>query len=117
MRRAALALLAVASPPAVGAEGYVCKQVGNGWSWFGSHAVASISYLAIGGPGRRYEIGTGVFFRGAPLGRRQIFAGAAEFDAWGVGAVHIRQADLGEPFKVCLSSRGVKAITILKREF
>lgn len=96
---------------------YICKLVGKDWAWFGDHVAMSIDYVVAGLPGRQYETGTGISFRGSPRGTRKIHTGKAEITAYGAGALHIRSADGGEPFKVCATSAGMSAITIMQREF
>ncbi len=99
------------------AQDYVCKNVGSSWTWFSDHFVASVKYVSVGQAGRRYEVGTGVSIAGHPLGWRETYSGQAEFSAWGMGSVHIRAADGGGPFKVCLATGDISPITIYKKEF
>jgi hypothetical protein len=110
------ACLCMTSAPADAAD-YLCKNVGQSWEWFGDHVALWIDYVVVGTPGRRYEVGTGVSINGSPWGSRDEYSGPAEFSAYGAGALHIRQADQGEPFKVCATSTGLKPITIIDAEF
>jgi hypothetical protein len=99
------------------AAAYLCKTVGNEWTWFSDHIVGSITYLIIGSPGRQYEAGTGVFFRGVPWGSKETGSDTLRMTAYGAGALHIRQHDLGAPFKVCATSQAIEPITIIHGEF
>lgn len=99
------------------ASDYLCRDVGDGWTWFSDHMAASIEYLIVGPPGRRYEVGTGVMIAGAPRGWRSKHSDNAKVNAWGAGAIHVRKKDDGAPFKVCVGSGKLEPITIIKREF
>lgn len=94
-----------------------CNMVGPDWQWFGDHVAMSIDYVVVASPGRRYEVGTGPFIGGGPIGWRETYADGAELSAWGIGAVHIRQKDDGPPFKVCVDASGLTPITIFRQEF
>jgi hypothetical protein len=106
MSRAMLvvAVLNILSVISVYAEDYICKDVGSSWVWFSDHVATSVEYKVIGETGN-------------PLGWREKYTEMAEFSAWGLGAVHIRAIDGGEPFKVCLATGGISPITIYKKEF
>jgi hypothetical protein len=99
------------------AADYICKDVGQEWTWFSDHVVGSIVYWTFGAPGRHYEVGTGMFFRGRPWGSRNEFIGNDKVTAIGAGALHIRQKDGGAPFKVCITSSNAAAIDLPKLEF
>lgn len=107
----------VIMPNAAIAADYMCRTVGPAWTWFGDHIAISVDYVSVGASSRRYEVGTGISVGGSPRGRREVYSGTAEFTAYGIGAVHIRQSDSGEPFKVCVSSAGLSPITIYSQEF
>jgi hypothetical protein len=96
---------------------YLCKTVGKDWRWFSDHVVGSMTYLIVGVPSRAFEAGTGIFFRGEPWGSKENGSGTLRITAYGAGALHIRQHDGGEPFKVCATSEAIKAITIIQAEF
>lgn len=115
---AAVALMGLVSPltPALAAE-YLCREVGADWTWFSDHVAAAVDYVIVGQPGRRYEVGTGLSMWGAPRGFRSTHAGEASVTAWGMGALHIRRADDGPPFKVCAGASHLKPIDIIKLEF
>lgn len=112
-----LAILFVVIGPQAYAADYLCKQVGREWVWFSDHAAMSVDYLVIGEAGRKYEVGTGIFFNSRPLGSKNTHSGRAEIVAYGIGALHIRQADGGPPFKICGTASKLEAITILRAEF
>lgn len=99
------------------ASSYLCKVIDRQWHWFSDHGAVWIEYVSVGQPGRTYEVGTGISVRGSPWGSRSRYSGNATFKAYGVGALHIRQADDGEPFKVCASAEKLKPIDIIKSEF
>lgn len=60
---------------------YMCKPVDGGWSWFGDHVATSVTYLVVGPPGRSYDTGTGVFFRGRPWGSKEVRSGNSKLGA------------------------------------
>lgn len=99
------------------AADYICKDVGPSWSWFGDHVALRITYRTLGAGGRTYETGTGVSFRGSPLGSREKRVGAAEFNAYGAGALLIRQADDGPPFRVCATATDMDLVPIFRGQF
>jgi hypothetical protein len=107
----------ISSAGNVRAADYLCKSVDREWAWFGDHVAISVTYLIIGTGGRSYEAGTGVFARGQPFGWKQRLSGQSRVSGWGAGSLHIRQADDGEPFKVCVTLREMSLITILHTEF
>ena len=99
------------------AADYLCKSVDREWAWFGDHVAMSVTYLIVGTGGRWYEVGTGVFAKHQPLGWRQRLSGQSRVSGWGAGSLHIRQADDGEPLKVCVTLQDMSLITILQTEF
>lgn len=111
----ALGLLALS----VGAysQEYICKHVGGSWEWFGDHGAFSVTYSIVGQSGRTYEIGTGISINNSPWGSRSEHQGTYEATAYGIGALHIRNADGGEPFKVCASATGMDPAIIFSTEF
>jgi hypothetical protein len=112
-----VALIVATSNSSGSAAAYLCKTVGSDWTWISDHVVGSITYLIVGVPGRTFEAGTGIFFRGRPWGSKENGSGTLRMTAYGAGALHIRQHDAGEPFKVCATSEAIEAITIIKAEF
>lgn len=117
MKVAVLLLLSSALAAPVSSQDILCKTVGPDWSWFGDHFVRSITYLAVGTPGRKFEMGTGVFAWGKPWGSKIEVTGTGKMTAYGAGALHIRQIGPGSPFKVCMSSRDIEVVKILDKEF
>ncbi|WP_152997574.1 hypothetical protein [Methylobacterium sp. GXS13] len=115
-RLAAFVLIFYTNSPALAAN-YLCKTVSSDWGWFSDHVAASITYLIVGSPGRTFEVGTGVFFRGKPWGSKEVGSGTVRITAYGAGALHIRQQGSGDPFKVCATSEAIEPITIIKAEF
>jgi len=118
------ALLLTAAGHPVRAADVLCKDVGNDWTWFSDHVVGSITYVIVGSPGRKFEAGTGVFFRGKPWGSvvdggpvADTNSYAARMTAFGAGALHVRQRDAGPPAKICATSTNVTAITIIQSYF
>jgi hypothetical protein len=99
------------------AADYICKEVGKKWTWLGDHVVGSIEYVVIGAPGRRYEVGTGLFVQGQPWGSKRQGEGRLDFSAYGIGALHGRQIDEGSPLKVCATTNKLRAINLLTVEF
>jgi hypothetical protein len=102
---------------AAAAEEPICKVIDRNWHWFSDHFAMSVDYTSLGAAGRIYEVGTGISVNGSPWGSREKYSELAEFTAYGVGAVHIRQADTGEPFRVCAMATKINAVTILKQQF
>jgi hypothetical protein len=96
---------------------YICKSVGEDWTWFSNHVVGSIDYLIVGPKDRSFRAGTGVFFRGKPWGSTSDGSGTVRMTAWGAGALHIRQQDSGPAFKVCVTSEKLDPLTIIHAEF
>lgn len=121
MKAVASSLMAVLSlcltTPVAHATDYLCREVAADWLWFSDHAAASIEYIIVGQPGRRFEVGTGMSILGAPRGWRSVSIGNTTVTAWGVGAIHIRRADDGPPFKVCVGAGKLNPIDIVKIEF
>lgn len=115
MRRNALAWGMVVGALFTGtalADDSLCRSVGNDWVWFSDHAALSIDYAVVGPTGRMYEIGTGVSFRGKPLGTKSKHEGAYVVTAYGIGAIHVRAADGGAPFTVCVSADKMELIPL-----
>ncbi len=109
--------LIFAWPDHVYAVDYLCKNVDGEWTWFGDHVAVQVDYIVVGAPERSYETGTGIFVRGQPWGSWKVNSGIAKFSAYGIGALHIRKADAGAPFKVCATVKDLSPITILRAEF
>lgn len=99
------------------AANYQCELVDQNWRWFSDHVALYVTYIVVGQPGRTYEVGTGVSISGKPRGKTQKQSGAVEVTAYGLGALHIRQSDSGNPFKVCATSEDIKPIKIISAEF
>lgn len=101
------------------AEGHFhCREVGAKWVWFEDHLVAYVTYSTRGPQGRTYEVGTGISVNGSPWGKRKRYTGDAEFNAYGMGALHIRKKDAGPNFVVCASGLGIGTLPIIpKTEF
>ncbi len=118
-----LAAVVIPSAIALGWSGqayaldYLCKIVDGQWTWFGDHVAVTVTYIVVGSPGRAYETGTGVFIGGWPWGGWAVHSGTAKFSAYGIGALHVRKADDGEPFKVCATVKDLNPVTILRGEF
>lgn len=121
MRRLSLAIFLVTGvlswPASASASEHFCKDVDANWSWFGDHVASNISYFIVGSPGRKYEVGTGIFARGRPWGSRNSYSGQADVTAYGIGAIHIRKSDDGSPFKVCVTTAKLETVTIISSEF
>lgn len=113
---ATLAILLCATP-AHAADGVICKTVGSSWEWFGDHAALWVEYYAVGEAGRQYEVGTGMSINGSPWGSRNRYSGESTFSAYGLGAVHVRQADSGTPFRICVGAEGLATLTIVRITF
>ena len=117
LRAAMVALILATATNHCFAADYLCKTVGKDWTWFSDHVVGSISYLVVAAPNRTFEAGTGVFFRNRPWGTKASGSGTLKMTAYGAGALHIRQHDAGDPFKICATSQAIEAITIISAEF
>lgn len=94
-----------------------CLLVSDEWKWFDDYVVAKIDYELVAASGRKFEVGTGVFFRNSPLGSKIEIDGQGEVSGFGAGALHVRKHDNGEDFEVCMSVHGVKTISIFDLEF
>lgn len=99
------------------AEQYRCRTVGPDWVWFEDHVALYVSYATKGPIRRTYEVGTGISVSGSPWGKRKKFSGEAEFNAYGIGALHIRKRDDGPDFEVCASANGLGTIPIYRGNF
>jgi transcriptional regulator with XRE-family HTH domain len=110
-------LFVLCTPRPAEATDYICKEIGQEWVWLSDNVAMSVEYLIIGVSGRKYDVGTGVFFRGQPWGSVSGHEGKSEVTAYGVGALHVKQADQGPPFKVCATTSKLAAITIITVEF
>ena len=112
-----VALLGLYCIPRAAANEYICRTTSSEWTWLSDHVATWVDYIIVGAPGRRYEVGTGIFFRNRPWGTTSVHTGRSEVTAYGAGALHVKQADEGAPFKICGTSSNLGVITILKREF
>lgn len=109
-----LAALVVAAP-AVARDTH-CKETGTNWTWFSDHVVSSITYVVEGGPGRKYEVGTGISIFGKPRGSTRMATGKIEVTAWGLGALYVRMRD-GARGIVCAEQGDIKTITFVSTDF
>jgi hypothetical protein len=50
---------------------------------------------------------------GSPWGKRKKYSGDAEFNAYGMGALHIRKKDDGPDFVVCATGLGIGTLPII----
>lgn len=121
MKRHGLLLLAMpllsASPSQAGPPDYICRDVDRKWVWFGDHVASSVDYLVVGPADRTFEMGTGMFINGSPWGSRVKRSGTAKVTAYGAGAMHVRRADGGVSFKVCVTQQDIDPIKIIDEEF
>lgn len=92
-----------------------CREVGKDWVWFEDHVAAYVTYSTRGPFGRTYEVGTGISVSGSPWGKRKKHSGDAEFNAYGMGALHIRKRDTGPDFVVCATGLGMKTLPIVPK--
>lgn len=90
-----------------------CREVGENWVWFEDHLAAYVTYSTRGPHDRTYEVGTGMSVSGSPWGNRTKYTGDAEFNAYGMGALHIRKRDSGSNFVVCATGLGIGTLPIV----
>lgn len=98
---------------ATAGDSFRCREVGEDWVWFEDHFAAYVTYSARGPHGRTYEVGTGISVSGSPWGRRKKYTGEAEFNAYGIGALHIRKVGSGSNFVVCATGLGLGTLPII----
>lgn len=113
---AALAAVALSAGSAE-AENERCETVDREWIWFSDHAAFWISYVVEAAPGRRYKVGTGLSIGGKPRGGVREASGRVEVIAYGVGALHVRFVDDGEPATICAAQGDLKTVTFPAVEF
>tara|TARA_R110002124_G_scaffold286787_2_gene468714 strand:+ start:477 stop:872 length:396 start_codon:yes stop_codon:yes gene_type:complete len=96
----------------------ICKEVGNNWEWFGDHAVSSIEYVIAFDKSQssKISVGTGIFISGKPRGKIQDLAKEKKIDAYGIGAIHIKNKRDGK-VKVCVTTGKVSAISFYSDNF
>lgn len=111
------AMVSLMSSAALAEENFRCRDVGKEWVWFEDHVAVYVSYATKGPVGRTYEVGTGISVSGSPWGKRKKYSGEAEFNAYGAGALHIRQRDEGSSFEVCATGNGLGTIPIHRGNF
>ena len=105
----------LAAGPAFAMDDPLCKVVNSKWELFGDHFAGSIDYYISGPANRCYEVGTGISFNGAPLGTKSVHERAYRATAYGLGAIHIRLKDGGQPFMVCVSGNITNLVPLCGR--
>lgn len=107
----ALAVFAAsASSPAYSNE--MCRRVVSEWVWFSDHVAFSVDYYVIGRGDRSFEVGTGMSVNGSVWGKTQKGKIYLEVTAYGAGAIHVRKADQGEDFDVCVGASKLEVIDL-----
>lgn len=89
-----------------------CKVIGSDWTWFSDHIVGSITYHVVSDGKRKYEVGTGVSFRGKPRGKKRTGNGLTKIKAYGFGMIKVRMKDGKGNAKVCVASKEAVALTL-----
>lgn len=93
------------------------KVIGDKWSWLTDYVYAISKWTLHVEEGRIVEVGTGVSFRGRPLGARHRNVSRHKvFETWGVGAIHVRVKDGKGPCRIRLDQGEIAPIRIT-REF
>jgi hypothetical protein len=93
------------------------KRVGADWTWFDDYVYVTAKYTCFTPPGRRVQVGTGVFFAGQPRGEKVAISGKGDFRVIGLGAIHIRIYDGGPDCEVAISQDSNVLIPVLKDTF
>lgn len=94
-----------------------CRSVGKEWVWFGDHVAWSVDYYVIGRGGQTFEVGTGLSVNGSVWGRTQKGKAYLEVTAYGAGAIHVRKADQGEDFEVCVGVSKLEVIDLCGKKW
>ncbi|AXV74054.1 hypothetical protein CJO75_12680 [Ralstonia solanacearum] len=77
------------------------------WTWLEDYLYVSATYHCFTPPGRRLQVGMGIFTGGTALGEKIAVTGTGDFTVVGAGSVHIRLYDDGPN----ASSRSSKTAT------
>ena len=93
------------------------KIVGRDWTWFEDYVYVTATYKCFTPPGRRVQVGMGVFVAGQPLGEKVAVSRQGEFTVIGAGSVHIRIYDDGPDCEVAITQDSNMPIPILRGEF
>jgi hypothetical protein len=90
----------------------MCRRVGSEWVWFSDHVAFSVDYYVIGRGDRSFEVGTGMSVNGSVWGSTQIAKRSLQVTAYGAGAIHVRKADQGEDFDICVGATKLEVIDL-----
>jgi hypothetical protein len=109
----AILLLACIPTHSSADDHFLCREVGEDWVWFEDHLATYVTYVTRGPRDRTYEVGTGISVNGSPWGKRKKYTLDAEFNAYGMGALHIRKGDSGSNFVVCATGSDIGTLPII----
>ena len=84
---------------------------GSNWQWAEDYVYATATYIVACPPGRRCQVGMGVFAFGKPQGEKIRFSGEQEITVVGAGALHFRTDDEGGPCKVGFTQKSNRPIS------
>lgn len=96
---------------------FIKKRVNKDWTWFEDYVYISATYGCFTPPGRRVQVGMGVFAGGEPRGEKVAVSGKGQFTVLGAGSVHIRVYDDGGDCEIAISQDSNTPIPILKASF
>lgn len=93
------------------------KRVSKDWTWFEDYVYVTANYTCFTPPGRRVQVGMGLFVAGEPRGEKVAVSGKDSFTVVGAGAIHIRIYDDGSDCEVAISQDSNVLVPILRAEF
>lgn len=93
------------------------RRVGKKWTWFEDYVYATATYRCYTPPGRRVQVGMGVFFSGEPRGEKVAIKDQGEFTIVGLGAIHVRIYDDGPDCEIGISQQSNEVVPILRGDF
>jgi hypothetical protein len=94
-----------------------CRTIGSDWVWFSDHVAFSVDYYVTGPNERQFEVGTGISVNGSVWGATEKSRHFFATTAYGLGAIHVRKADLGEDFEVCVGANRMKVIELCDEKY
>ncbi|WP_460143071.1 hypothetical protein [Pseudomonas sp. S3_B08] len=93
------------------------KKVDREWTWFEDYLYVGATYTCFTPPGRRVQVGMGIYINGTPLGEKVAITEKADFTVVGPGSVHIRIYDDGPDCEVAITQDSNIPVPILVAEF
>ena len=96
---------------------FIKKRVSREWTWFEDYVYVTANYRCFTPPGRRVQVGTGVFFQGVPRGEKVAISTEGEFWVLGMGAINIRIYDDGPDCEVAITQSSNTPVPILRTDF